>query len=65
MHVPNLFLNETFGITKLKQVRDIRVPETVQCELTRQAGLIPQLSESAIEIAGRHLCAPLGYPQRL
>ena len=64
MHMPDLLLDESVGVAELEQVRHIRMPEAVQRQGLRQAGLVPQLREPPVEIAGRQSGAAFRHPQR-
>ena len=65
MHVPDLLLDESIGVAELQQVRHIGMPEAVQRQILRQAGLVPQLRESSVEITGRQSGAAFRHPQRV
>ena len=39
MHVPDLLLDESIGIAELQQMRDVGMPEAVQRQILRQAGV--------------------------
>src|SRR5690625_6299354 len=65
MLVAHLFLHEAVSIPMLNQMRDIRMPQTVQSQLFRQPSFGAKLGKPAIKITPRDASPSLGNPDSI
>src|SRR5699024_1892216 len=65
MLVAHLFLHEAVSIPMLNQMRDIRMPQTVQSQLFRQPSFGAKLGKPAIKITPRDASPSLGDPNSI
>lgn len=61
--MPDLDLNELLRVAKLHQVSHVRVPQRVRREDAAEAGFVPKLSESPVEVLLTHSRPTFCRPQ--